>query len=409
MKFKPSIANTACVLYAVLTLNHVWLAFNRLEYSPLFYYFSQAVGYMCVPFGLLAILTSQRANFKKLHLVTLIMPFTYYFMCIFNNYENSNMYLEGLRKLIPISIYILFSKELKIKVFNLLYWINIILNFISLFVWICYVFNINIGFTRVAYYAGDSLRNGKYYIKWGIFAIYSHFSIIRLCGVFNEPGALGTLCALLLIIRFKKSKPFEKNCFILTGFVTFSLAFYLLIFIYILLHLIKKDKRYILLAAALVVFFVNIPNIDWGSTMLNHIAERMRITSTGISGDNRTNKAFDKVYENLDIDGKALFGYGYGYYVAGNSSYKVLILQFGYIGFLFILLEWLYFALEYNNKNKDGYILIFFFVLSLYQRPTPLISMYGYTIIFGGIAWLQSCTVNAGDFNKIQIQNRRTS
>ena len=351
-----SIVNIAAVLYALQTLNHVWLAFNRLEYIPLFYYFTQAVGYLCVIFGMLVILVSQRIRVQKTYIALLIIPFTYYFMCIFHNYGRIEAVYEELRRLIPISMLVLFNKKLKIKIFNLTYWITQALNVLSLFMWTCYVFNINIGFERVLYYTAKSWGQGTYYIKWGIFAIWNSVSFSRLCGVFNEPGGLGTLCALLFIARYSRSKFWEKAVLILTGIFTFSLAFYFMIFIYAALCLIKKDKRYIFLIVVLGILFVNIPDIDWGNPMLNNLAERMKITDSGVAGNNRVDNKAD---ERLMTDGKYLFGYGYGVDISHVLSYKQLVLQFGYVGFLFMLFEWLYFALKHNNYRGGGGMDIF--------------------------------------------------
>ena len=138
---------------------------------------------------------------------------------------------------------------------------------------------------------------------------------------------------------------------ILTGIFTFSLAFYFMIFIYAALCLIKKDKRYIFLIVVLGILFVNIPDIDWGNPMLNNLAERMKITDSGVAGNNRVDNKAD---ERLMTDGKYLFGYGYGVDISHVLSYKQLVLQFGYVGFLFMLFEWLYFALKHNNYRGGG-------------------------------------------------------
>lgn len=390
-----SIVSIVSVLFAWSAIRGVWLAFDSADYMPQFHNVNMLVWYLCLPFGILVILVSQHSKISKKDFTAIIIPFTFFLMRMLNSYKDESIML-GITATILISMYMCFNDEYKVKIFDLVYWIVQILNVIALFTWVCYVFNINIGFDRVPYYFLGAWERGVYYIKWGIFAIYNNNNMFnRLCSIFNEPGGLGTLLAFLFVIRFSKSKLWEKVLLITTGIFTFSLAFYLMIFTYAALYLIKKDKKYIVLIIAMGIFFINIPNIDWGNPMFNALARRMQIMDSGsIAGDNRTNKSFDQVYERLADDGKALFGYGHGYSVGSSSSYKSLILEFGYIGFLLMLSQWLYFSLKYNHENKDGYILIFMFILSLYQRPRTMQSIYGYVILFGGIAWLQSNAVN---------------
>ena len=72
----------------------------------------------------------------------------------------------------------------------------------------------------------------------------------------------------------------------------------------------------------------------------------------------------------------------------GTLSYITYIVQFGYIGFGLMVLQWLAASL-WNAKNKEQRIYILFFAISLYQRPAPIVSILGYILIFGGLAWMQ--------------------
>ena len=257
-------------------------------------------------------------------------------------------------------------------------------------VWVCYQIHIPIGFKTVDYYFGD----WAVYKKWLIFALYhqnSYSSILldRLCGIFNEPGALGTICALLFIITFEKTKLWEKILLLLTGLLTYSVAFFVLTFGFLIVYLCVKDSRYIVLAIGLVILFLKIPTIDWKNDALNGLASRLIISGNGLSGNNRLTDSYKASYEAMKKTSYILCGYGKGFdFSEGSLSYVKYIVQFGYIGFGIMMIQWLGMTVV-NIKSKMQYVYVLFFFASLYQRPAPIISILGYVLVFGGLSWMQ--------------------
>lgn len=381
--------NITAWLYALYGIRAVWLAFNSMEYSPMFYLLNQLIGYLCIPAGLFLLLKESEHKVDRSNFALFIIPFTYWIMCVYNTYGGWKIG-NGVVTLVQISLFLFLDDDIKAAVFDKFYKVIQGSNVLSLFFWLCYQLKLPIGIQTVKFYYGGFAS----YKKWFIFAIYHHNSSLttlsdRLCGIFNEPGALGTICALLFIATFRHTKKWEKALLLVTGLLTYSAAFFILIFGYLIVYLLQKDIRYALVAIAVGVLFLQIPNIDFGNEALNNLASRLEITDSGFAGDNRLDDSYKAGYEAMKETNKIYFGYGKDFTFSGNSSsYVKYIVQFGYIGFGIMILQWAWASCT-RVKNKEQLIYVLFFFISLYQRPAPITSILGFVLIFGGIAWMK--------------------
>ena len=373
-------------LFALYTLRESWLAFDKPQYSMLLTVLFSKVAYFSVLAAGYTIFVTYRGQCAKKNALLILFPITYWSMGFF--LKRGSLSLTGNElAMISIVLFFLLDDTIKKKVFDLFYKIVQATNVISILMWICYQLNVNIGFQTVPYYRD----NGDFYIKWFWFAIYRDTPntvriMDRLCGIFNEPGALGTLCALLLIVTFRHTKWWEKALLFITGMLTYSVAFLMLVFGYIAVRMLCKGGKYWLLLLALGLFFLAIPKIDWGNDALNAVAARLEITESGLAGSNRTSDEFDENYQKMKEQGTIYFGYGPDVSIGGGSSYKQYIVHFGYVGFGLILLEWLWMA-YLKMRTQEDWILLLIFMVSSYQRPVPLVSILGAVIVFGGICW----------------------
>ena len=145
-------------------------------------------------------------------------------MHTYNGYKG-----EWLTAFAVISLFCLLSDLNKVTIFEYFYRIILITNMIALIIYLMNVIEPNM-FEKVPYYTENAAYYNFYYTKCGIFAIYGN----RLCSIFNEPGGLGTVCAFLFIITFRKSTKLEKANLLITGFLTYSLAFFMLIYVFLL-------------------------------------------------------------------------------------------------------------------------------------------------------------------------------
>lgn len=372
--------------YAIYGCQSVFLAFALPEYNPIYANFILFDYYACLAVGLVYFLLKRRVFGKKLLL--LVVPCTYW---IFQSCTNlSNYKGEWTIPLIIICMYILFEKRIQVGIYRCFYWIVIVTNIVSLFMVICFILPIDIGFVFVPYYSGAQLAS---YIQWGIFAIYQYEFTFRLCGIFNEPGALGTVCALLFILSYEKSKFWEKFVLIVSGMLTLSLAFGILIISFTLCKSFIGKNRMVNIFSifTLIAAFMLTPNIDFGDDAVNSYFSRFEITEDGLKGDNRMEEGRDTaLYEQFLNSNDILWGYGAGYYHEGGAGLKVnLLMPYGLIGTGIILTEWILLFYCILKNKKEGWLFAFLFLLSVYQRPYALFGIYGYILSIGGLEWIE--------------------
>lgn len=390
---KNDIKKFVLAIMAYVAVARAWLAFSYLEYSPFFYYFNQIMNYLCIVTGVFLILNcGVKVTKERFRLIFLSV--VYPFFCFFYTVGRENI-IPALFSLFSCLIFVLLPEIYQIEVFDIFYKIVFYTSEISCILYVLYAVRMNIGFKIVPYYSFLYFQNGfGSYIKFFIFAIYKNNIELRLCGIFNEPGALGTICALLLIARYEYMKKYEKIVMLITILFTFSLAGFILIFVFYAFRIVSKNPKNFLLIFAFVAIFLLLPYMDFGNERINIFFDRISITENGLAGMNRTKKWFDESYEAFMHTNDKWFGRKEGYTFpndyGGTLSYKIYIVEYGIIGFGFWLFLWIYNGLRSANKNKNAILLIIFFVISLYQRPRVITGLYGFVLLFGGIKWLNA-------------------
>lgn len=382
--------------YALYGGRSVWLAFDKMEYLPWLTKVSWIIPRLSVLVGLLYIVLQPRVSKKEAQIIWL--PVLFYMMNILHTYNG----YSGGKELVFIStlVFVLMPANIKARTFNVFYWIVQITNAVSLMMWIAFNSGIRFCFQQLPFYSHESAAHT--YWRWFIFAIYDYKGAVRLCSIFNEPGALGTICALLFICTFKKSKIWEKSLLLITGICTFSLAFFLMIFIYAVIQICFKRKENLMLLLIFAVVFALLPYVDFKNEKINKFTSRLSITEKGLAGDNRVSSEFDEKYSLYLRSADVFFGLGEGYSLNDDSasSYKsYYVVPFGIIGTAVLLGSW--FVISYRNaedRNQKIYCLIFF--LSLYQRPAPIEGILGYILVFGEIEWYKTNYMRKGKINE---------
>lgn len=197
------------------------------------------------------------------------------------------------------------------------------------------------------------------------------FFLGRFCGVFDEPGAFGTLAA--LVLSFDKFRNKIPSVIILTASIfTFSLAFYILFIVFLVLSghsfKLKLGVFFTILITLLLPFYVF--NLE---TELQHFLRRFEITDYQLAGDNRDKKAFLNVYDQF-LQGPIVTVFlGHGARAAssaegaGGASIRMFLYDFGFLGLGIVVVVY---SLIVSHKMTRGNMLsLFLFFLSMYQRP----------------------------------------
>ena len=206
-----------------------------------------------------------------------------------------------------------------------------------------------------------------YMLSWPIF---------RMQGMYDEPGVLGTIAALILVTeKMDFNKKLNLIIFI-GGLTSLSLAFYLIIAIYFILNIKKNIKTVIISLSAILFIFVFLPSSVQKSIEAKTI-DRMQIDSNfNVSGDNRESKDSRNWANWKDSDTKN-FLLGMKVESDGSSSWKNILILSGYFGFLILLIIYfLLFFQKYRKVNYYHFVFIFIFILSFTQRPYIVTPVY---------------------------------
>jgi len=230
--------------------------------------------------------------------------------------------------------------------------------------------------------------------------------LFRFSAVFDEPGVVGTVSAFLLAATKFNIKSLRGCILLVSGILSFSFAFIVLCFIYLVI------RRFLYL---LVVFvcLAGVTGLVSENLKNNELLERYlyaKIQGAIIdinSVDNRTNDEFEYKYNNF-LTSKAVFFGARSIDVKreAGSSYKHLIYMYGLLGFVIILFFYgicMVFLVKKNNI-KDSFLFYIFMMVSIYQRPE--VDSFWYLVVFiGGLAFLGSMQPALAQFNECNTKS----
>lgn len=253
------------------------------------------------------------------------------------------------------------------------------------------LFNIDLSYSLISIGGrGDLYRNYHYLAIFGDYTVIplGRFTITRLCGMFEEPGMLGTILGVVYVIdeiAFPEKRR-RKLFIVVVGMLTLSLAFYFFLML-VLLRSMKREHivKFAVVVVLLVIVIVTVVPADLQNAFQVLVMDRMAFnTETGhFAGDTRTGygERYLSYLTNASL-GQQLFGNG----SSSNSndeeaqyaSYHTILYESGFVGFILLILFASYF-LVYISANVGKWhslTLTIFPLLSIYQRPDPLSANY---------------------------------
>lgn len=327
----------------------------------------------------------------KKDLFQIIPMIIFVFITSFHTYDGS-INFSGFLLLLLWVTFALSPDNIKLHTF--IYFKNafIIICMMGIICYLSYDLNLFLPYKVVDYYNNNAIVEN--YIDYKFIFLYrasSSISLVRLCGICNEPGYFGTICALLLCASSLNLKKKSNIIILIAGFLTFSLAFIITLVIYLLLKYLK-DVRTVILTILLTCFYLFLlPNIYTGNPTVDRLIKRMTITDGGLAGDNRTTDELEYVFNDV-VKNKPFFGYGNNYIksnnLKGSLSYKTYIIQYGFVGCILFWGSLLLTALC-KNKNYLSIIYIIVFFVNIYQRPNIMTLQYQ-ILLFGGLAFINA-------------------
>ena len=288
---------------------------------------------------------------------------------------------------LTLLVYLISNSEIKRASYILLRYVMIAMSFCGILSCISFAFSVFLPFSLVDYYTGE---HGDLYANFGVSYILVRMNdTFRLCGMFNEPGLMGTMGALTVIAD--KMKLNKGNIIIvIASFLTFSVAFFILITFYILAKgIIERNKKIILITPVLILSFLFLSQIEFENSNLSHFFNRFSFEDGNFAADTRVHDELQLLWNKVCSDSNLLW-FGMGKIPStGSSSYKITIVKHGLIGFSLIFLPMIVGCLKLIKQNKNSILLVLSFILSIYQRPL-VFNMFYFVILVGGITYINS-------------------
>jgi len=234
-------------------------------------------------------------------------------------------------------------------------------------------------------------------------------NFFRISGLQGEPGGVGTIALLILVVE-KFNLKIRRNIYVLgIGCISFSLTFYILISIaYLYKLLLKKNMKQVFRfigISLLVVFFV------MNSVLFNFfILDRLEASDLENEqiGNYRRTAVKAGVFFHYFFNQKSyfiLFGHGVrgnkldnAYYGARGSNYMAFLYNFGILTTLLIFLIF-YVILRSKYCSRWGLVMLILIILVFYQRPNIFNSSFILLILMASIQFLE--LKNLSPLNKI--------
>ncbi len=200
----------------------------------------------------------------------------------------------------------------------------------------------------------------------------------RFRSIADEPGRIGTLCGMLLFLAWRvRSLRIPFIVFVISGIISFSLAFFVLLGIFLITHVRVSLKRMIIgiaiIGATIYVVFDRFEE----EVVLRIMADDGEMEDIDAI-DNRTTAAFDKYFNQALENGQLWLGVGVNNLPeqinaesrGGNAGGKKWIFQYGFVAlaFLFITFNKVFLCRRRRKPDIKDYGFLIAYWLSFYQR-----------------------------------------
>lgn len=254
-----------------------------------------------------------------------------------------------------------------IKAFILIYGASMAISLVVYFL----VTWIGVGLPSIVIEPWNGLKDATYYLYPFLVTAVDNSLIdsgfIRFHGFFDEGGVVGTISAIILIMGNFNFKKKINIVALVCGIFSFSLFFYLICFVAILLSTPGKFKIGLVVIVAVIFYLLR----------ENEILDQMlfrRFSDESAFGfvDNRNTMYFVNVYERFSKTPAFWTGMGAGKAEVlgkGGSSYKMLVYDYGMIFFFFYVLSYYFFAFGVIKGWRQYLAFSMILLGTMYQRP----------------------------------------
>lgn len=193
----------------------------------------------------------------------------------------------------------------------------------------------------------------------------SFFSFLpRFYAFYDEPGALGNIMMVLLYCGRFDLRKWYNIVFMISGFLSFSFAFFCAVIIWYLIFGNFKTK--LLFAIAILIFVFLFYKSEY---LYDMIFSRFEFTDEGLSGYNRERYDFKSWYDKLTIDQYLFWGVKTSGAIPYAASWKWAFAIYGIIPSLLYCFALLMSRINKFFKRKDILMGLCIILIIFIQRP----------------------------------------
>ena len=324
--------------------------------------------------------------------------------------KESSIFLVGILAIYSITTVFNLSPPLPIQFFSLMYAFCFLrisyelqVRIIKCFVWvlaillICSIVEFSIYETTgwgivLGYTTRVTSVRETHFVNLVFNLIGTSYGDARFRSIADEPGRLGTFCGMLLFLTWRvRSLRIPFIVFVISGIISFSLAFFVLLGIFLITH-IRVSLKQLIIGIAVIGATIYVTYNRFEEMIV------MRIMADGEMADiedidNRTTESFDKYFNLAFENGQLWLGVGANNLPeqidiegrGGNAGAKKWIFQYGIVSLaiLFITFNKVFLRRLRRKPDIKDYAFLIACWLSFYQRSN-FISHY-YIIVFMAI------------------------
>lgn len=314
-----------------------------------------------------------------------VITFFILYIIIFDYFILNNASIEwSLVMSLSICMLIFLPIDNITKIFSIFKTIFIISIIPGMILWLLHLFGVNINIFSIGIISSElinphKIEEGTNYVIFPGSILLDYmldYPLLRLQGIYDEPGYLGTVCALILIAEKMNLNNFSNKIIFFAAMMTLSLASYIIILVYIFLNL-KKYLSIILIFIGIIYFgYYSLPKEI--QTVIDYkIIDRFALDENyNLKGDNRISDSSNYT-KWIDSETKnILFGIE-NYKSDGSSSWKNILIISGIIGMLSTIITYIIIVIKSKPTfNYHHIVFIFLFCLSFIQRPNIINLIY---------------------------------
>lgn len=329
--------------------------------------------------------------------------FTRFHVSVFGVESHSAFAIGDVKLLMVVYVLLRLNNEERIRLFQYIIKIFVIAMIPGFIYWIMCLAGIpNVVPYTVIQRRFDGLKSNEQYYFVYPFGCVLETGILgyRFCGIFDEPGVVGTIAAFLYMASYGRAKKKWSRLVLLIGIASLATAFFVEIALFYLIRTIYQRKyKTALRIVAILSCYIFITSITSDNIFIIFLQEKANIHEMMTR---RNTTKFSEYFASFQRGGgyPLWFGQGRDSSVSindGTYSFILVLYEYGIIGSAFMI--GIFFFTFFREKSKSGLVFLICFLASMYQRPFMYTHFY-YSVFICALTYLK-CTGDAYNERKL--------